>query len=85
MESFVSQKAAISGPSAAPAAHVHRNFLWRISLIAGLGGVLYGFDMGIIAAALVFVRESFTLSTRMQEIVIASADAPPSCGAAPSF
>jgi sugar porter (SP) family MFS transporter len=70
MESFVSQKAAISGPSAAPAAHVHRNFLWRISLIAGLGGVLYGFDMGIIAAALVFVRESFTLSTRMQEIVV---------------
>jgi SP family galactose:H+ symporter-like MFS transporter len=70
MESFVSQKAAISGPNAAPAAHVHRNFLWRVSLIAGLGGILYGFDMGVIAAALVFVRESFALSTRMQELVV---------------
>ncbi len=39
-------------------------------MIAGLGGILYGFDMGIIAAVLVFVRESFALSTRMEEIVV---------------
>lgn len=38
--------------------------------IAGLGGILYGFDMGIIAAALIFIRESFSLSTRMEEIVV---------------
>ena len=50
--------------------HVRRGFLGRVSLIAGLGGVLYGFDMGIIAAVLVFVRESFSLSTRMEEIVV---------------
>ncbi|MFZ0303646.1 MAG: sugar porter family MFS transporter [Terracidiphilus sp.] len=50
--------------------HVRRGFLGRVSLIAGLGGILYGFDMGIIAAVLVFVRESFTLSTRMEEIVV---------------
>ena len=49
---------------------VRRGFLARVSLIAGLGGILYGFDMGIIAAVLVFVRESFTLSTRMEEIVV---------------
>ncbi len=53
-----------------PAAQVRRGFLWRVSFIAGLGGILYGFDMGIIAAALVFVRESFALSTRMEEIVV---------------
>jgi sugar porter (SP) family MFS transporter len=41
-----------------------------VSLIAGLGGILYGFDMGIIAAVMVFVRESFALSTRMEEIVV---------------
>lgn len=41
-----------------------------MSLIAGLGGILYGFDMGIIAAALIFVRESFALSTRMEELVV---------------
>jgi sugar porter (SP) family MFS transporter len=50
--------------------HVRRSFLGRVSLIAGLGGILYGFDMGIIAAVLVFVRESFTLSTTMEEIVV---------------
>jgi sugar porter (SP) family MFS transporter len=41
-----------------------------VSLIAGLGGILYGFDMGIIAAALIFVRSTFALSTRMEEIVV---------------
>lgn len=41
-----------------------------MSFIAGLGGILYGFDMGIIAAALIFVRESFLLSTRMEEVVV---------------
>jgi sugar porter (SP) family MFS transporter len=43
-----------------------------VSVIAGLGGILYGFDMGIIAAALIFVRESFSLSTRMEEWVVSS-------------
>lgn len=51
-------------------AYVRRAFLARVSLIAGLGGILYGFDMGIIAAVLSFVRESFALSTGMEEIVV---------------
>lgn len=49
---------------------VNSAFLWKVSLIAGLGGILYGFDMGIIAAALVFVRSTFSLSIRMEEIVV---------------
>src|SRR3954471_15265263 len=49
---------------------VKSGFLWRVSLIAGLGGVLYGYDMGIIAAALIFVRDSLTLTIKMQEIVV---------------
>jgi len=56
--------------SVAPEIHVNRVFLWRVCFIAGLGGVLYGYDMGIIAAALIFVRNSFALSTRGQEIVV---------------
>src|ERR1700679_2739024 len=47
---------------------IRRSFLWKVSFIAGLGGILYGFDMGIIAAALIFVRETFSLPTRMEEI-----------------
>lgn len=49
---------------------VNRGFIWRVSFIAGLGGILYGYDMGIIAAALIFVRQSFGLSTQMQEMVV---------------
>lgn len=49
---------------------LRRAFLLRVSFIAGLGGILYGFDVGIIAAALLFVRDTFALSTRMQEIVV---------------
>jgi SP family galactose:H+ symporter-like MFS transporter len=41
-----------------------------VSFIAGLGGILYGFDMGIIAAALIFVRSTFALSTQMEEVVV---------------
>jgi sugar porter (SP) family MFS transporter len=51
-------------------APVKRRFIWRVSSIAGLGGFLYGYDMGVIAAALIYVRESFALSTRMQEVVV---------------
>jgi SP family galactose:H+ symporter-like MFS transporter len=49
---------------------VNSLFLWKVSLIAGLGGILYGFDMGIIAAALIFVRSTFSLSTQMEEVVV---------------
>ncbi len=49
---------------------VRRGFLARVSSIAALGGMLYGFDMGIIAAAIIFVQRSFALSTGMEELVV---------------
>jgi sugar porter (SP) family MFS transporter len=49
---------------------VNRGFIAKVSCIAGLGGVLYGFDMGIIAAAMIFVRSTFALSRQMEEIVV---------------
>lgn len=49
---------------------VKRGFIGRVCFIAGLGGILYGYDMGIIAAAVIFVRDSFKLSTRMEEVVV---------------
>ena len=50
--------------------HVNRGFILRISSIAALGGVLYGYDMGIIAAAAIFVKRSFSLSTIAEELVV---------------
>jgi SP family galactose:H+ symporter-like MFS transporter len=49
---------------------VNHSFLARISFVAALGGVLYGYDMGIIAAAVIFVRYTFSLSTMMEELVV---------------
>jgi sugar porter (SP) family MFS transporter len=49
---------------------VNHAFIRRVSFIAGLGGILYGFDMGVIAAALIYVRDSFHLSTVMQEDLV---------------
>jgi sugar porter (SP) family MFS transporter len=60
----------LSDSIVAPPIQVNRGFIWRVSFIAGLGGILYGYDMGIIAAALIFVRDSFHLSTQMQEMVV---------------
>lgn len=50
--------------------HVNGGFILRISSIAALGGVLYGYDMGIIAAAAIFVKRSFALSTLLEELVV---------------
>jgi sugar porter (SP) family MFS transporter len=53
-----------------PKPQVNHGFIARISFIAALGGVLYGYDMGIIAAAVIFVKHSFALSTFMVELVV---------------
>ena len=50
--------------------HVKRGFILRISSIAALGGVLYGYDMGIIAAAAIFVKRSFGITTFVEEWVV---------------
>jgi SP family galactose:H+ symporter-like MFS transporter len=59
----------LNDPLTAPPS-VNQSFVRRVSFIAGLGGILYGFDMGVIAAALVYVRDSFHLSTMMQEVLV---------------
>lgn len=50
--------------------NVNRGFIVRISCIAGLGGVLYGYDMGIIAAAILFVKRSFPISTAVEQLIV---------------
>jgi MFS family permease len=40
-----------------------------ISATAALGGLLFGYDTGVISAALLFIRDAFHLSTAGQSIV----------------
>jgi sugar porter (SP) family MFS transporter len=42
----------------------------KIASIAALAGLLFGFDTGIISGAILFIQESFGLSTFMTEVVV---------------
>lgn len=49
-----------------------RTFLFRLTVIASLGGLLFGFDTGVIAGALVYLRESFHLTAVTEGLVVTS-------------
>jgi SP family galactose:H+ symporter-like MFS transporter len=41
-------------------------------IIASLGGLLFGYDTGVISGALLFIRQTFNLSSTMQELVVSA-------------
>lgn len=47
-------------------------FIFWISAIGALGGLLFGYDTGVISAALIFIRQEFSPSTLMQEMIVSS-------------
>jgi MFS family permease len=53
-----------------------------IAGIAALGGLLFGYDTGVISGALLFIRDAFALSATMQGIVVAIVLAGAAIGAA---
>lgn len=55
---------------------------YLISAVAALGGLLFGYDTGVISGALLFIRQVMSLSATMQGIVVAIALAGAAIGAA---
>ena len=53
-----------------------------IAGVAALGGLLFGYDTGVISGALLFIRQALTLSPTMQGIVVAIVLAGAATGAA---
>jgi sugar porter (SP) family MFS transporter len=47
-------------------------FVYVVAAISALGGLLFGYDTGIISGALLFIRDDFQLSDTAQQIVVAS-------------
>jgi len=49
-----------------------KRFVYVAVGVAALGGLLFGFDTGVISGAILFVKEQFSLSTMMEEFVVSA-------------
>jgi SP family galactose:H+ symporter-like MFS transporter len=47
-----------------------RPFVLMVASVAALGGLLFGYDTGVISGAILFINKDFALSTRLQELTI---------------
>ena len=47
-------------------------FIYVVAAVAAMGGLLFGYDTGIISGALLFIADDFGLSDTAQQIVVAS-------------
>src|SRR5207245_6048992 len=45
-------------------------FVYLAALFAALGGLLFGYDTGVISGALIFIKREFGLTTATEEIVV---------------
>mmetsp|Transcript_16154 Transcript_16154/g.30522 ORF Transcript_16154/g.30522 Transcript_16154/m.30522 type:complete len:597 (+) Transcript_16154:162-1952(+) len=50
----------------------HDSFVRKLSLIASLSGLLFGYDTGVVSGAIIFIRSYMELSDLQVEIVVAS-------------
>ena len=57
-------------------------YFYLIAVVAALGGLLFGYDTGVISGALLFIRQMMSLSPTMQGVVVAIALAGAAIGAA---
>lgn len=48
----------------------HSNFVYVMAVIAALNGLLFGYDIGVISGALLYIKQTFALSTFLQEVVV---------------
>ena len=48
------------------------SFIYIVAAISALGGLLFGYDTGVISGAILFIKKQFMLSTGLEEIVVSS-------------
>lgn len=49
-----------------------RFYVYMVSSIAAITGLLFGFDTGIISGALLFIEKDFVVSTELKEMIVSS-------------
>ena len=47
-------------------------YIWMISAFAAIGGFLFGYDTGVVSGAMLLLKDEFSLSSYMQEIIVSS-------------
>jgi len=67
--------------SAPPAGSGSRAFVYLAASFAGLGGLLFGYDTGVISGAELFFKNDFTLSTFALEVIVSGVLAGAAVGA----
>jgi sugar porter (SP) family MFS transporter len=72
---------AASQPHAAIAPSGNRRFVYLAAAFAGLGGLLFGYDTGVISGAQLFFATDFSLSTFALEVMVAAGLAGAAAGA----
>ena len=73
-----SASGAVPAQSAQPSG---RAFVYMAAIIAALGGLLFGYDTGVISGAELFIGKDFVLSTRAIEIIVSGVLAGAAAGA----
>lgn len=49
-----------------------KRLVYLATAVAALGGMLFGYDIGVISGAILFIQKAFHLSAGMEEIVVSS-------------
>jgi sugar porter (SP) family MFS transporter len=49
-----------------------KRFVYLATAVSGLGGMLFGYDIGVISGAILFVKRAFGLSPILEEVVVSS-------------
>src|ERR1700693_39991 len=67
--------------SATPTKSANQTFVYLAAAFAALGGLLFGYDTGVISGAVLFIRNDFTLSTFALEVIVSGVLAGAAVGA----
>ena len=59
-------------PSSNDAPRRARGFLIKLTIISTLGGLLFGYDTGVISGALLYMRDDLAMSTSQEAWVVSA-------------
>jgi major inositol transporter-like SP family MFS transporter len=69
------------GPAGATTG-VHRNYLIKLTVISTLGGLLFGYDTGVISGALLYMKDALEMNAVEEALVVSSLLFPGAAGGA---